>query len=185
MPNEGPPPTRTEPTLKTIALQYYVPPIIAGLILVILVPWANHYFETRRLRAERQMRVLESTAETFAGVVAHIGKVRELERAVSTARADRDRLRADRSKSAEFNRLNEYIDRRTRELRETETTLYGLSQQLRGQLFLTRLLFGEESRKTAEEFQEWWRKQTEPIEAPDLAPYMTKLLEAMVKEIRE
>ena len=113
--------------------------ILGGLIIAFAVPWSNSIFERQRVFQERKTRLLESTAEIFAGVVAHTGKIRALEEAISEAKKKINSSNPISEK--ERNEFEDYIDKRRKELRETEVALYSLNQKLMANFDLIELFF--------------------------------------------
>src|SRR3989442_11577465 len=79
---EGPGPEKPKP-FREIFLANWVPAllpaIVGGLVAAGFVPFATNYFETSRLLQDRRTRVVEATADAFAGIVANTGKIRALE----------------------------------------------------------------------------------------------------------
>ena len=178
-------PVSAEERFRIIFLKKWAPAIITallgGLLAGLVIPYANSYFERQRVFEERRTRLLESLAESFTGVVAHTGKVRGLEKAITDDKRERDRSKPRSKLRVE---IEERIERRRKELRETEVTLYGLTQTLEGKLWVAKFIFGAEVNKEVDEFRAWRAAQGDtPIEAAQLTPYRTRLMAAMVKEM--
>jgi len=173
---------------RTIFLEDWAPAIITGIvggaILAFAVPWANSIFEKQRLFQERQTRILESSAELFAGLVSHFGKIRALEQAISDANKklasskDIDKKRREE--------LETYIDKRGEERLKTEMALYALIQKLEANIVLTKLFFEGETEKRINRYKKWYKAQGEkPIQAKDLQRHAILIMQAMVKETKK
>ena len=166
--------------------KYWIPAIITGvlggLIIAFAVPWSNSIFERQRVFQERKTRLLESTAEIIAGVVAHTGKIRALEKAILEEKKNLDSSKPNSEKKRI--ELEEYVNKRGRELRETEVALYSLYQKLRANFDLIEVFYEEQARIAIENFFEWYEAQGDkPIQAKDLSFHSRKIIKAMVKEM--
>lgn len=172
------------PDIRKNRIPAIITGILGGLIIAFAVPWANSIFERQRASQERKTRLLESTAEFFAGVVAHTGKIRAIEEAIFEAKKNLDSSKP----ISEKNRIEfeEYVDKRRKELRETEVALYGLDQKLRANFDLIGLFFKEQAKIAIKDFFKWYEAQgDEPIQAKDLSVHSRKLIKAMVKEMEK
>ena len=172
------------PDIRKTWIPAIITGIFGGFIIAILVPWANSVFERQRLYQERKTRLLESTAELFTGVVAKTGKIRALEAAISSAKMDLDKKNA--LSIEKHSELEKYVDKRAKELRETEVELYNLIQKLIANFALIELFFDKQAKNAIDDFKVWYEAQKDkPIQAKDLSIHSNNLIRAMVKEMEK
>lgn len=167
--------------LLRIFLEKWVPAIITGGFLVLLVPLINYLYwkkkreiEEEKIKLEKQIEVWTSTSRLFASCFQHINRIREIKEKI------------DKTDGEEKKRLFEMVE-------ELDTKRIEIEPELSSHLKSVAVYFGEKPAKKSEEYRNYYNELTieaegEPLKADmgsELVQKAFSLLDSMGEEIKE